>query len=113
MPTEPSPGRIRAARILAVAADFLQLIAVPAFSEGVASPVNDALDLLVAVAMIGLLGWHWAFLPTFLAELVPLWDIVPNWTAAVFFVTRHKTPGRALEAKPPDLDCPPGGSAGA
>jgi hypothetical protein len=38
--------------------------------------------------MSWLIGWHWAFLPTFVSELIPLWDLVPTWTAAVFFATR-------------------------
>ena len=64
----------------------------PLFAPGLASPWNDALDFLVAVAMVGLIGWHWAFLPSFLAELVPGLDLVPTWTAAVFFATRGKAP---------------------
>jgi hypothetical protein len=39
--------------------------------------------------LIKLLGWHWAFLPTFAAELVPGLDLFPTWTTAVFFATRQ------------------------
>lgn len=80
--------RIWAARMLAAAADLLQIVVFPAFLEGVTSPVNDALDLSVGVLMIALLGWHWALLPAFAAELVPVFDLFPTWTAAVFFATR-------------------------
>jgi hypothetical protein len=38
--------------------------------------------------LIKLLGWHWAFLPTFAAEMMPGLDLFPTWTAAVFFVTQ-------------------------
>jgi hypothetical protein len=40
--------------------------------------------------MIRLLGWHWAFLPSAAAELIPGADLFPTWTAAVWFVTRQK-----------------------
>jgi len=83
-----SPARIWAARAIAVAADAIQIIAVPAFFGGAASPINDGLDVAVGVALVLLVGWHVAFLPTFIAELVPLLDIFPTWTTAVFFVTR-------------------------
>jgi hypothetical protein len=43
----------------------------------------------VGAILIKLLGWHWAFLPTFAAELVPGLDLFPTWTAAVFFATRQ------------------------
>ena len=85
-----TPGRVRAARTIAVAADLLQIAVFPAFVTGAASPWNDALDVLVAGAMALLIGWHWAFLPSFLAELLPGFDLVPTWTAAVFFATRGK-----------------------
>ena len=86
----PSSARVWTARGLAVAADGIQIFAVPAFFGGVASPLNDALDLVAGAAFILLLGWHLAFLPSFLAELVPMLDIFPTWTAAVLFVTRGR-----------------------
>ncbi len=83
-----TPARVKAARAIAIAADFLQIVVFPAFAPGLASPWDDALDAFVAVAMLALVGWHWAFLPSFLVELVPGLDLVPTWTAAIFFVTR-------------------------
>jgi hypothetical protein len=77
-----------------VAADAIQIVAVPAFFGGAASPVNDGLDVAVGVALVLLVGWHVAFLPTFVAELVPLLDIFPTWTTAVLFVTRGGSKGR-------------------
>jgi hypothetical protein len=70
-------------------ADLAQLVVFPAFSEGVLSLLNDALDVVVAIALTALVGWHWAFLPSFVSELIPFWDLVPTWTAAVLFVTRE------------------------
>ena len=86
----PSPARVWAARSVAVAADASQIFAVPAFLGGAASPVNDVLDVAVGIVMISLLGWHIAFLPTFVAELVPVLGICPTWTAAALFVTRGR-----------------------
>jgi len=74
--------------ILAMAADALQIVAFPLFAEGALSPADDVLDLAVAALLVNLLGWHWEFLPAFLAELVPGVDLVPFWTMAVISVYR-------------------------
>lgn len=79
----------RLAWAVAIIADTLQIVALPLFAEGGLSPMDDALDLVVAVVLTRLLGWHWAFLPTLMVELVPGLDLVPTWTMAVFFVTRQ------------------------
>jgi hypothetical protein len=86
-PPALTPGRIRLARIIAVAADALQIMILPAVIEGFLSPINNAIDLTVAAALIYLIGWHWAFLPTFLTELVPIVDLAPTWTIAIFVAT--------------------------
>jgi hypothetical protein len=95
-----SPRRILAARILAVLADALQLGLLPLFAEGAASPLNNALDIVVGIALTWLVGWHWAFLPAFVAELVPGLDLVPTWTAAVFFATRKGASAPSNTAPP-------------
>jgi hypothetical protein len=84
--------RVRAARIIAVAADLLQIALFPVFVPGAVAPWNDALDVVVAAALVWLLGWNWAFVPSFVAELVPAFDLVPTWTMAVLFATRQKNP---------------------
>jgi hypothetical protein len=86
-----SPGiRFRAAMILAVVADVLQLAILPIFVEGAASPADDAVDLGVAGILFYLLGWHWEFLPSFLGKLVPGVDLVPLWSLAVANVYRKQ-----------------------
>jgi hypothetical protein len=75
---------------IALAADALQIVAFPLFVEGGISPADSALDLIVAFVMIRLLGWHWAFLPSVAAKLIPGADLFPTWTAAVWFVTRQQ-----------------------
>jgi hypothetical protein len=74
--------------LLAIAADALQVVLFPLFAEGALSPADDVLDCAVAAVMVHLLGWHWEFLPTFFAKLVPGADLVPFWTLAVANVYR-------------------------
>ena len=83
----------RAAWAVAIAADVLQIAAFPFFVEGGVSPADSVLDLIVAFVMIRLLGWHWAFLPTAAAKLIPGADLFPTGTTAVWFVTRQKLSG--------------------
>jgi hypothetical protein len=95
--TNPDKTRLRASLALAIAADLLQIAVFPLFMEGAASPADDILDFTVAGILTYLLGWHWEFLPTFLAELVPGAGMVPFWTLAVANVYR-KT--RRIENEP-------------
>ena len=88
-------GRRKLAWTIAVAADALQVALLPLFAGGIASPISDGLDLAVAAAMIFLLGWHIAFLPTLIAEFIPIVNLVPTWTAAVWLVTRSQKPPAA------------------
>jgi hypothetical protein len=81
-------SRFRTALVLAMVADALQIAIFPLFVEGALSPVDDILDLIVAVALFRLLGWHWEFLPSSIAKLVPGVDLVPFWTLAVANVYR-------------------------
>ncbi len=81
----------RIAWSIALAADALQIGLFPLFAAGGASPADTVLDLIVAFALTKLLGWHWAFLPSIAAELLPGFDLFPTWTAAVFFVTRSES----------------------
>ncbi len=99
-PAAPPPaatpgGRVRRRRFgvalaIAAVADLIQWVLWPLFMLGVASPVDDVLDLAVAAVMVRLVGWHWAFLPAFIAEIVPGVDLVPTWTLAVWIATRGK-----------------------
>ena len=80
----------RLAWLVAIAADAIQIVGLPFFVEGVLSPVNAVLDVIVAVILTRLLGWHWAFLPGLVGELIPGLDLFPTWTAAVFYVTSRR-----------------------
>jgi hypothetical protein len=108
--------RLRAALGLAIAADLVQMIVFPLFVEGAASPADDLLDLCMGGVLSWLVGWHWEFLPSFLAKLVPGVDLVPLWTLAVANVYRksNREPvtieGQSvtIEGKIEDKQAPPG-----
>ena len=76
--------RIWTARGLAVLVDLAQFALLPAEL----TPLNNAIDVATAIAMYALVGWHWAFLPTFVVEMVPFVDLIPTWTLAVAVATR-------------------------
>ena len=102
--------RFQAAMILAIVADALQIAIFPVFVEGAMSPAEDVLDFGVGALMVHLLGWHWEFLPSFFAKLVPGVDLVPFWTMAVANVYR-KSKRMVADAEqdrqlPPVLDDP-------
>ena len=69
-------------------ADLVQMGLWPVFFEGAFSWLNDALDVAVAVVMVLLVGWHWALLPSLVAEVVPGLNLFPTWTAAIAYVMR-------------------------
>jgi hypothetical protein len=71
---------------LAIIADFLQVALLPLAPIGMGA--SSAIDIIMAITMVKLLGWHPAFLPTAVAEVIPLVNLVPTWTAAVWLVTR-------------------------
>jgi len=88
--------------ILAVIADALQIVLFPVFVEGALSPADDVLDFGIGALMVNLLGWHWEFLPSFLAKLVPGIDLVPLWTLAVANVYRKSKAIAVTTAQPHD-----------
>jgi len=95
----PSRNRIWLARFIAVAADAMQLGLFPIFAEGFASPFQIGTDILVAALLIFLVGWHIAFIPSFLLETLPFMDLAPTWTIAVLIATRRRDSSR-----PPIID---------
>ncbi len=102
-----TPHRVRAARVIAVLVDLAQYALLPAEL----TPFNNFVDVATALVMVVLVGWHWAFLPTFLAELVPFLDLVPTWTLAVMFATRARPVPAAPGAPPKEALPPPPGQA--
>ena len=77
------------------------MFALPLLRRRGFSPADTLLDALMAVTLIRLLGWHWAFLPTLLAEMTPGLDLFPTWTASVLYVTLQSVPVGEPEILPP------------
>lgn len=101
-----SPGpRMKAALLLAILADIVQLFMVPAFFAGAAFAPDDIIDACMAGILSWLLGWHWEFLPSFAGKLIPFVDFVPLWTLAVANVYRKSRP-RAATIDPGAEDRP-------
>jgi len=102
-PAHAAPGRgmperisgdVRKAWMVALAADFLQWVLFP-FFLGPGLAANVAVDLAVGFLLIRWMGWHIAFLPAFVTELVPIANFVPSWTLAMLVVTRMRGAPRA------------------
>ena len=87
--------RIILALAVAVTADGLQFILGPA---GWALP-DQAIDLLAMGLTAWAIGFHLLLLPTFIAELFPVVDMLPTWTACVIAVVALRK--RAQNAAPP------------
>jgi hypothetical protein len=108
-PRVVTAGRRRLAWIIAIAADGMQLALLPVFATGIAWPISDAIDLVVGATMLVLLGWHFAFLPSFAVKLLPVVDIVPTWTMAVWLATRKSAPPASPVPGAPPPPEPPAG----
>ena len=94
-------SRMQAAMVLAILADALQIFVFPLFIAGAASPADDALDVGVGAVLTYLLGWHWEFLPSFAAKLVPGVDfssLSGHWRLQMSTGNRRRTWSRLREA---------------
>src|SRR5258706_15833235 len=84
LPTERrtlSKEKKRLALAIAAAADLAQIFFLPLFGEGGLSPLESALDVMVALALVALLGFRWRTALAFALELVPGVALFPSWTA--------------------------------
>jgi hypothetical protein len=79
----PTRRRKRIALAIAAAADLLQLALAPLFGEGALSPLDDALDVVVALLLVVVLGWRWRTALALLLELIPGVALFPSWTAVI------------------------------
>ncbi len=83
-----SKARLRAAWIVAVAVDAIQI---PVEATGLLGWIVGAgLDVVTMIVLWSLVGFHWAFLPSFLTEWIPYLDYAPLWTLAVLIATRGR-----------------------
>jgi hypothetical protein len=81
--------RIRLAWLFAITVDALQIGLFPV-SGGLITWLDIPLDFLATVVFWRLLGWHWALAPSFVFELLPIAELAPTWTLAIWIVTRQR-----------------------
>ncbi|NWJ41926.1 MAG: hypothetical protein HXX12_13270 [Geothrix sp.] len=83
-----SRTRIRVAWGIALAVDAIQI---PVEVTGpVGWLLGVGLDVVTMVVLWAMLGFHWAFLPSFLTEWIPYLNLAPFWTLAVALATRGR-----------------------
>lgn len=87
---------------LAGASDLARLVFAPVFIEGAASPLDVALDLVTAVAILLAVGFQWRLAIALVTELIPGLDLFPSWTAVVLSLPAEpKLPPGEKAALPP------------
>jgi hypothetical protein len=98
LPPVLSRRRIWLACAVAVAADVIQVTLGP---FGWAGP-DEVLDIMVMLLLTGIIGFHPLFLPTFVAEFIPMVDTLPTWTACTLIVIGL----RRRQSTPPPMPTP-------
>lgn len=86
---------------VALGLDAMQIGLFPLFGEGFASPANDVVDGLAFIFFWRLIGWHIAFLPALIIEVIPVIDLAPTWTIAVLIATRTRQEPQVVKELPP------------
>jgi hypothetical protein len=95
-----TPQRVRPAFAMAIAVDALQLLLGPLGW----TLIDEILDVVAAVVLSLLLGFHPLLLPTLVIEVIPIVDMLPTWTgcvAAVVALRRRRD--RATDGPPPPV----------
>ncbi|HEY3754888.1 MAG TPA: hypothetical protein VGL42_01950 [Opitutaceae bacterium] len=91
----------RLALIVAVSADLLQLPAGLAMIAATLSVVGAAadvplegieffIDLVAALILNRLMGFHWQLLPSFVLKAVPVIEVAPTWTLCTLYLLRKE-----------------------
>lgn len=78
-----SKKRKLVALLIAAGADFLQWVLLPMVIEGALSPLDWAVDLATAAALLLVVGFKARLALAFTAELIPGLDMFPTWVALV------------------------------
>jgi hypothetical protein len=94
-----SQRRKAAALMVAGVADFLQIMLLPLFVEGGASPLDDVIDIATAIALTAICGFKWQFILAFFAELIPGLDLLPTWSAVALLIP--SVPEQVIVVTPP------------
>jgi hypothetical protein len=90
--------RKKIALAIAALADAIQIGLFPGFVEGALSIPDDALDAIVAVALLVTLGWKWRLVGALALELVPGVALFPSWTVFVATLRAEAPAPAALPA---------------
>ena len=88
--------RVLIAFAVAVSVDALQILGGPLGWL----LADQALDVVAALLMWRLLGFHPLLLPTFVIELLPVADLVPTWTGCVAVVVALRKRQQAMAPEP-------------
>lgn len=83
-------SRLRLAWAVALLVDGVQ-IAAEATTGPVGWFIGAGLDVVALVLLWRLVGFHWAFLPSFLTEWIPGLNMAPLWSVALGIATRGRT----------------------
>ena len=94
----PSRRRRAVALTVAILADAVQLVLWPTLAGRAASPFDDVLDAVVAVILLGTLGFSGRLALAIGMELVPGADLFPTWSAVVLTIPCSK---KAEATSPP------------
>jgi hypothetical protein len=73
----------------AVIVDAIQIGLFPIFAPGFVSVADIVLDCTAFLLFWRLVGWHPALLPGFIFEQLPIIDLAPSWTLAVWLAGRR------------------------
>ena len=92
--------RIQLAWIVAVLVDALQIGLLPV-TGGFSLWLDKPLDVVAMVLLWRLLGWHWALVPSFIFEFLPIAELAPTWTLATLIIVRKRK--EEMRAVPPDV----------
>ena len=103
-PITPPPRKLahKVALGLAILADAIQIGLFPIFGPGFLSVADVILDLVAFAVFWRLVGWHPALLPGFLFEQIPLVDLAPTWTIAVWIAIRRNSRAKGDSLRPPE-----------
>jgi hypothetical protein len=92
--------RMILALFIAAAADGLQFLLGPLGWVG----IDQAIDCVAMILISWVIGFHILLLPTFVIELVPVWEDLPTWTActAAVIALRKREQRPVPPPTPPD-----------
>ncbi len=96
-PPALTPQRIRAAYAVAITVDVIQIALGPLgwfFAD-------EIIDIIAAILVWRLIGFHPLLLPTFVLEVVPVIDMMPTWTGCVAIVVNIRKRQQAVTVQPP------------